>query len=278
MAIVLVIIGFIVGGVLLGQDLIRSAETRATISQIEKYNTAVNTFRGKFNALPGDLNGQVATQFGFAARGALPGEGDGNGIMESVYGTNGTTYGCLETVGENAMFWVDLTTANGLNLNLIDGGFNTANSTTQPATPSIITGTGLNLYLPEAKLGRGSYIYVWSQNSVNYFGISGISKLYNYGALYAYRSITVRQSYDMDTKIDDGLPQSGRITAQALLSQNPGWLGASDTSATGGGPGTCYDNSSGAAWWTGINGATQHYSIEVNNGNGANCELSFQFQ
>lgn len=84
MSIVLVIIGLIVGGVLVGQDLIRAAGVRATISQIEKYNTAVNTFRGKYGALPGDLNASVATQFGFAARGPFAGEGDGNGVIEGI--------------------------------------------------------------------------------------------------------------------------------------------------------------------------------------------------
>jgi len=60
MSIVLVIIGLIVGAVLVGQDLIRAAEVRATIAQIEKYNTVVNTFRGKYGGLPGDLNASLA--------------------------------------------------------------------------------------------------------------------------------------------------------------------------------------------------------------------------
>ena len=48
MSIVLVIIGLIVGGVLVGQDLIRAAYVRAQVSQIEKFNTALNTFYGKY--------------------------------------------------------------------------------------------------------------------------------------------------------------------------------------------------------------------------------------
>src|ERR1019366_10408042 len=85
-AIVLVIIGLIIGGVLVGQDLIRAAGVRATISQIEKYNTAVNTFIGKYNAMPGDLNGQTATAFGFTARGTNTGQGDGNGALQTWNG------------------------------------------------------------------------------------------------------------------------------------------------------------------------------------------------
>ena len=82
LSIVLVIIGLIVGGVLVGQDLIRAAAVRAQVSQIEKYNTAVNTFRDKYGALPGDIQDPAASSFGFTPRGQLAGEGDGNGVIE----------------------------------------------------------------------------------------------------------------------------------------------------------------------------------------------------
>jgi prepilin-type N-terminal cleavage/methylation domain-containing protein len=55
-AIVLVIIGLIIGGILVGQDLIRVATIRSQVSQIDKYQAAINTFRLKYNnALPGDV-------------------------------------------------------------------------------------------------------------------------------------------------------------------------------------------------------------------------------
>src|ERR1700691_4838931 len=82
LSIVLVIIGLVVGGVLVGQDLIRAAEVRATISQIEKYNTAARTFYGKYGYLPGDIKDPDASNFGFQARGTHEGQGDGNGIIE----------------------------------------------------------------------------------------------------------------------------------------------------------------------------------------------------
>ena len=65
LSIVLVIIGLIVGGVLVGQNLIAAATVRAQITQIEKYNQAVNTFYGKYQALPGDMNVATASQYGF---------------------------------------------------------------------------------------------------------------------------------------------------------------------------------------------------------------------
>src|SRR5665213_289434 len=88
LSIVLVIIGLIVGGILVGQDLIKAAEVRAQISQIEKYNQAVNTFRAKFGGLPGDLPAVYANQFGFIPRGSgcNNGRGDGNGLIEGEQG------------------------------------------------------------------------------------------------------------------------------------------------------------------------------------------------
>src|ERR1700685_2222580 len=79
MSIVLVVIGLVVGGVLVGQDLIRAAYIRAQISQIEKFNTAVNTFYGKYQALPGDIGATSAAQAGLTPRGGYPGSGDGDG-------------------------------------------------------------------------------------------------------------------------------------------------------------------------------------------------------
>src|SRR5476649_123700 len=73
LSIVLVIIGLIVGGVLTSRDLIAAAQIRAQISQIEKYQTAVNTFRGKYGYLPGDIPNNAATACGFAARGQYAG-------------------------------------------------------------------------------------------------------------------------------------------------------------------------------------------------------------
>ena len=66
LSIVLVIIGLIVGGVLVGQDLIKAAEIRAQVSQLEKFNTAVNTFHVKYNDIPGDI--RRAAIFGMATR------------------------------------------------------------------------------------------------------------------------------------------------------------------------------------------------------------------
>lgn len=54
MSIVIVIIGLIVGGVLAGKELVRNAQLRSVLSDIDTFNTAINSFRNKYNCLPGD--------------------------------------------------------------------------------------------------------------------------------------------------------------------------------------------------------------------------------
>jgi prepilin-type N-terminal cleavage/methylation domain-containing protein len=72
LSIVLIVIGLIVGGILVGQNLINAAAIRAQVSQIEKYNTAANTFREKYGYLPGDITPQAVAQFGFTAAPSMP--------------------------------------------------------------------------------------------------------------------------------------------------------------------------------------------------------------
>lgn len=108
LSIVLVVIGLIVGGILVGQNLINAAAVRATVTQIEKYNTAANAFREKYGYLPGDIPDPTASSFGFQARGAGRGNGDGNGILEMA---GSCCYGQGGNGGEQLVFWVDLSTA-----------------------------------------------------------------------------------------------------------------------------------------------------------------------
>ena len=206
LSIVLVIIGLIVGGVLVGRDLLAAAAVRAQISQIEKYQQAVNTFKGKYGYLPGDIPNPIAGQFGFQTRGLLAGQGDGNGVLETTFGGTSHLF-----QGEEGMFWVDLSHAN-----LIDGSFTTA-------TPSGVfsgngpTGSAIGNYLPQSKIGSSGYVYVWSggwqsfagqPDSINYFAISGVT-----GSGWSVPLMTVAQAYAIDKKMDDGLPQFGNVLA-----------------------------------------------------------------
>ena len=54
LSIVLVIIGLIIGGVMVGQQLVHAAQIRQQAKQFELITSAVNTFKTKYNCLPGD--------------------------------------------------------------------------------------------------------------------------------------------------------------------------------------------------------------------------------
>jgi prepilin-type N-terminal cleavage/methylation domain-containing protein len=278
LAVVLVIIGLIVGGVLVGRDLIGASYVRAQVTQIEKFNQAVNTFAGKYGALPGDMNAAVASQFGFTPRGHLGnygGMGDGNGLIEGSAnaGCNTCNSGVTQD-GEPFLFWEDLTAANGLNLNLIEGSFNA--DITAASYPSGVQGGAINSWLPPAKIATGNDIYVWSQNGLNYFGLSVITTLNS--NIYSNAGLTPPQAYNIDKKVDDGLPQSGNVIAEYLPTSYSAWAMLSFSTYGYGGPipgaaaslnsASCYDNGGHA-------GVVTQYSVSNNT---LNCALSFQMQ
>ena len=68
LSIVLVIIGFITGGILLGKDLIHSAEIRSQVSQLQRFDSAVTTFKLKYGYLPRDISNADAIAFGLATK------------------------------------------------------------------------------------------------------------------------------------------------------------------------------------------------------------------
>jgi prepilin-type N-terminal cleavage/methylation domain-containing protein len=291
LSIVLVIIGLIVGGILVGQNLISAAGVRATISQLEQYSTAVNTFREKYGYLPGDIPAQSATQFGFAARGSQPGQGDGNGIIEGYWG--GQAVGNEEGSGETLLFWQDLSA-----VHMVEGNYSAIGNGTANIPSPGISGITLSQYYPQAKLGRGNYIVAfssgglyagpWYSTGLNYFSVSGISAVNwaNSCVPTAAPGLTVAEAYSIDKKIDDGIPTQGRVIALTLSGPSQFWPYWMNGDPMTNGPGvvfppnqtantpsatTCYDNG-------GVANKTNAYSINQNNGAGVNCALSFQFQ
>ena len=210
LSIVLVIIGLIVGGVLVGQDLIKAAEVRATISQIEKYNTAVRTFQGKFGGIPGDITAATATSFGItaAAYTGATGIGDGNGIIQDSQSTNTNT-----PVGEPVIFWQELSSAG-----LLDGNLGANLSTVGVTTAAASVLATATYYVPSAKLGRSNYIIVGSDNGINYYSITGLSGITAGAAGTATYTganyLTPIESYNIDKKVDDGAPNTGTVQAR----------------------------------------------------------------
>jgi prepilin-type N-terminal cleavage/methylation domain-containing protein len=290
LSIVLVIIGLIVGGVLVGQDLIRAAEIRAQISQIEKFNTAKNTFYGKFGALPGDMNYQTASAFGFnigtttdnTGCGGLqagfnqPGYGNGNGLLEGYYGQT-PSQGSFEA----GCFWVDISSNPAGNL--IEGAFTTANINVNHGTIYVPT---LPLYMPAAKIGRGNFIGIYSLGGINYFSLQNVASIGIYVSdVTSSGSLSPIQAYNIDKKIDDGFPNSGNVFAWYPNSNDA--IGPSNNHS----PATaanqdCWDSTGADFTHMGPFGATilpfygapGTYASNINGGAGTGCALSFKFQ
>ncbi|MCE2926049.1 MAG: prepilin-type N-terminal cleavage/methylation domain-containing protein [Rickettsiales bacterium] len=200
LSIVIVIIGLIIGGILVGRDLIRAAEIRAQISQIEEFNTAANTFRLKYNCLPGDcLNAQES---GLGQTGG-PGEnGDGNGsLFESVDSIR---------TKEMINFWYHLAQAG-----LIAENAKGYTDGVVPATPGIdtpalkLTGTTIKNSASATSNPKGGVLVIaLSRNGGHSWYLAsdtswtGIQTVYQGQTLYA-----------IDSKIDDGYPRSGNMTS-----------------------------------------------------------------
>jgi prepilin-type N-terminal cleavage/methylation domain-containing protein len=114
-AIVLVIIGLLLGGVLKGQELIENGKVKRAASDLNGVVAAYNSYIDRYNRLPGD-DGPTAT---LTARGgswtSLAG-GNNNGVIASTAGQTFTG------AGENAFFWQHLKASGFINGNPTDGG------------------------------------------------------------------------------------------------------------------------------------------------------------
>lgn len=125
-AIVLVIIGLLLGGVLKGQKLITSARVRNLISQQDGIKAAYFGFLDRYRALPGDYTAASTTITGVAAGACGTHNGNGNGQIEAG--------------NESILAWEHLSKSGFIN------GAYTCNPTEGPATtPTNPYGTRMQL-------------------------------------------------------------------------------------------------------------------------------------
>ena len=122
-AIVLVIIGLLLGGVLKGQELITSARVRNLISQQDGIKAAYFGFLDRFRALPGDY-AQATNNIANVTAGS---NGNGNGQI-TANGTAGAT------TDEHIAAWDHLSKAGFINgsYNYVAGAETTGSTPTNP--------------------------------------------------------------------------------------------------------------------------------------------------
>jgi prepilin-type N-terminal cleavage/methylation domain-containing protein len=225
MAIVLVIIGLIVGAVVAGQSLIYAATLRSVISQQLQIQTAIATFRGKYNCLPGDCANASAFGFTGGDPGQVQNNGNGDGIIGPPNGYLFSQPAADEPAPNNepVAFWAHLSQAGLISGYKFSGwGPGTpAVTALQPygiAFPSKIRscawyvgysasattlGTGGSYLAPPNLTGLGNVLALVGPNTQCAFITCG-------GSMFS-ECLTPQEAQDIDTKADDGMPWTGNV-------------------------------------------------------------------
>lgn len=178
LSIVLVVIGLIAAGVLVGNSMIENARLQKVASKVTEFTTAINTFRLKYNCTPGDCVNAPA--LGFPDNFTLNLQsGDGNGFVN--------------TPGESNGFLYQLNTANLIGaveiFPLVAPGFEISNIK-----------TGLrNIRISSRNTSQDTGIYLALDDANDWENVPA--------------AIQPIESFQIDTKIDDGLPLSGKTQA-----------------------------------------------------------------
>lgn len=180
MAVVLVIIGMLIGGVLGGQELIQASKLRSVMSDVEGYKRAIFDFDQQYSALPGDLTNATSLW-------ASTADGDGNGIIT------------WNTEGYRA--WQHLRLAG-----LIPGSYEGTATGDQAV---------LDTNVPRSKLTHAGYSFDYADGTATYvegqtgnvllFGTPGAS------ANTTGAAISAVDAYSIDSKMDDSEPDSGDV-------------------------------------------------------------------
>ncbi len=173
-AIVLVIIGLLLGGVLKGQELINTARVRAMNNTVDGITAAWFSFQDRYRSFPGDyLNAQSVVNLPGA-----PAGGDGNGLVD--------------TDAERGAVWIHLEAAGYLT-----GGYN---------VPINIAATAYDcspLNCPDNGFGSGM--------NLSYGALIQTPGATNSHELISGRGIPVEVIAELDRKVDDGSPDSGAM-------------------------------------------------------------------
>ncbi len=207
LSIVLVILGLLTGGILTGQSLIRAAELRSVVTELQKYQTAVRSFQDKYFALPGDMRNASSfwgtmTNCGAASpsgTGTQTCNGNGDGIMNNPPVSSQT--------GEVFAFWQHLA-----NAGLIEGTYTGISGPGGGGDVVIATN------VPASKLGNSGWsIWDWgdlSAGSTTTLFAANYRNMLLFGekgpGITEKENMTPEEAWNIDTKIDDGLPARGK--------------------------------------------------------------------
>lgn len=229
LAIVIVIIGLLVGGVLQGQELIKQAKWRTSMKEIESHRAALATFFGKYNCIPGDCQQAFrffSTECGTDSTatttvGNTGCNGDGNKVVNYPEGQLAWKHLSLAKIIKGS-FTEGYTDAVKTNVNVPPSslGDNAAISFMfSQGNPASATGCGYE-YCQGASTVRGGLL------GKNIFLIGSMTDARNYvrGGL-----LTPIDAFEFDVKFDDGIYYSGAISGyQASLADEANTIPCAD--------------------------------------------------
>lgn len=210
LAIVMIIIGLLIGGILKGQELIENARTTSTVAQIKSIDSATSTFRDMYRALPGDISAPGA-RLPNCTVAACNTAGDGDARIDSgaAVGAFAVSAFSVAPAGETLRFFYHLSAANVLggydpSLGAVWGGLHMA--------ADIGGGYHVGYVNTRAQLGGNPAVLAANFRSGHYIGLHPLPA----GAVAATATdgiINPSQAFRIDSKLDDGAPASGNVIA-----------------------------------------------------------------
>lgn len=176
-AIVLVIIGLLLGTVLKGQELINSAKVKNFASDFRNIPLFIYAYQDKFRAIPGD-DKQAVTNVGASK------SGDGDGVIEGAWNSD-------NPADESILFWEHVRRAN-----------------LAPGPTSLSSAASVATFVPTN--AEGNRIGIQSGANPPITGLQGTYVVCSQGILGKF----VKQ---LDITMDDGNTAAGSMMAMANL-------------------------------------------------------------
>ncbi|HSQ97782.1 MAG TPA: prepilin-type N-terminal cleavage/methylation domain-containing protein [Rickettsiales bacterium] len=181
LSIVLIIIGLLVAGITGGASLIKSAELRATISEIRNYQIAVNAF--------------------FVEKGYLPGTSSGSSDqMDLLY--SGTAW--------NELYSANITTFDAIATTTAFTASSDVNSPKGKMKGSVYLFGYIDTYLND--INSNSLLLV-GNGTVTEASTSGTGELTAIGTNTSLPILKPSTAKQIDNKMDDSKPSSGKVLA-----------------------------------------------------------------
>lgn len=198
-AVVLVIAGLIIGGIMGGQSLLRQSQLQTVISDYTKYSSTANQFRLQYGGWPGDL-ADATNYWGDDATNCS----DTNVANGSPGTCNGNGDGDIADSTEPYRAWQQLVLAK-----LIKGSFSGTGTAAVPGTntpSSRVSGAGWNFGYKAVTSSDTD----WYDQELKNFLTFGAT---NAATLPQGATLTASEAWNIDKKLDDSTPAYGRVVA-----------------------------------------------------------------